>query len=39
MRNIKDAVSWQIPAVEILQTKGVKLQTERRWYRYSPVVI
>ena len=30
MRNITDAVSWQIPAVQILETKGVKLETGRK---------
>jgi len=39
IRNITDAVSWQIPAVEILETKGVKLETGRKWYIFSPVVI
>ena len=27
IRNITDAVSWQIPAVQILQTKGFNLET------------
>ena len=37
--NITDAVSWQIPAVQILETKDVKLETELKWHIYPPVVI
>jgi hypothetical protein len=28
--NITDAVSWQIPAVKILETKGIKLEAGRK---------
>jgi hypothetical protein len=39
MRNITGAVSWQVAAVQIFETKGVKLGTGREWHRYSTVVI
>jgi hypothetical protein len=38
MRKIIDAVSWQIQAGQILQTKGVKLENGLKWHRNSPVV-
>jgi hypothetical protein len=39
MGDITDAVSWRVPAVQILETKGVKLETGRKWHIYTPVVI
>jgi hypothetical protein len=39
MRIITEAIRWQIPTVQFLETKGVKLETGRKWHIYSPVVI
>jgi hypothetical protein len=39
MRIITEAISWQIQEIQVLETKGVKVETGRKWHLNSAVVI